>query len=376
MVTTSTRHIRRALALTLAVLVGAGLLLVLTRGHSMARATHQTAAAPLPAPPSAAPHPVRRVTARPAQRLVAWHGPVPAIFFHPVVIDPRLAFTDDATGRGFQDYFVTAHELQGILDGLYRNGWTLVDTQRAAAGTVRVPPGRKPLLLSEDDVNYYAYFTGRGLAARLRLDPHGNVRAEVHDATGTHLSAQDLVPMVDAEVAEHPDFSADGAKGLLAVTGYEGLLGEHAMTDPAARARVRALASRLRATGWTFASHTYGHINLSRDSAAVLARDTARWRAVTGGLLGPVHVLVYPFGARPRAAGRAQLRDLGFPLQLDIDVRARLLRTDGVTLISRLHVDGFAFAAPARMAPFFSVATVRDPARPPAPAVGAVAGGG
>ena len=283
---------------------------------------------------------------------------------HPLVLDPTRAFTPDRLGQGFADYFVTAVEFRRMLDQLWRNGWTLVSPLAVATAHVLVPRGRKPLVLQEDDVNYYSYFNGRGLARRLVVDAAGRVMAEYADSTGTHLTDQDVVPLVDAEVARHPEFSAAGAKGLLAVTGYEGLLGEHNLADPAARERLRALATALRADGWTFASHTYGHINLSKDSPAVIARDTARWRALTSGLLGQVHILVYPFGARPSEAGRALLRDAGFTVQYDIDVRPARWIDEGVVMMSRRHVDGFAFASPGAMSSFFDVATVKDPRRP------------
>jgi len=322
---------------------------------------------PAPAAPAPAPQPTRAapsITPAPpasAVRLVHWRGPVEGLFFHPLILEPKLAFRDDQLGRGFADYFVTAREFRGILDGLWRNGWTLVDAHRAAAGTVRVPVGRKPLVLSEDDVNYYAYFAGRGLAQRLVVDPSGNVKAEY----GGQLTDEDVVPLVDEEVAKHPEFSADGAKGVLAVTGYEGLFGEHDLTDPAARDRVRALVARLRATGWLIASHTYGHIDLSKDSTAAVARDTSRWLALTRDVIGPTNLLIYPFGARPSAAGRALLRDAGFTIQFDIDVTARRTAVDGVVVMSRRHIDGYAFAGQVRaLAQFFDVASVIDPDRP------------
>ena len=293
--------------------------------------------------------------------MVRWRGPVENLFFHPLVLRPRRAFTDDKLGHGFANYFVTAREFRGILDGLWRNGWTLVDAHRAAAGTVRVPVGRKPLVLSEDDVNYYDYFAGRGLAQRLTLDPSGNVKAEYDGA----LTDEDVVPMVDEEVAAHPEFSADGAKGVLGVTGYQGLFGEHDLTDPAARERVRALVARLRATGWLIASHTYGHIDLTKDSLSAIAHDTARWADLTRGLIPPTDLLIYPFGARPSDAGRALLRDAGFTVQFDIDVVARRHAVDGVVVMSRRHIDGFAFAGERwDLAQFFDVAAVIDPDRP------------
>lgn len=295
-------------------------------------------------------------------RMVAWHGPVEEMFVHPLVLRPRLAFTADTLGQGFADYFVTAREFRRILDQLWRNGWTLVDVHRAAAGTARVPVGRRPLVLSEDDVNYYRYFAGRGLATRLVLDRSGHVRAALPNK---ELTSADVVSLVEQEVVRHPEFSADGAKGVLAVTGYEGLLGEHHPYRPGARSRLRTLADWLRGHGWTFASHTYGHLDLATSSPQTIARDTRRWEALTRPLLGPVDVLTYPYGSRPTSAGVQVLRRAGFDIQLDIDIKARHFIHQGAVVMSRRHIDGLAFDVPERLAPFFDVATVRDPARKP-----------
>ena len=315
--------------------------------------------------PTADPPTLRPSVDPPRTRLVRWRGPVEHLFFHPLILHPRLAFRDDPLGQGFDDFFVTTREFRAILDELWRNGWTLVDVHRAAEGRVRVPPGRKPLVLSEDDVNYYGYFAGRGLASRLVVDRDGEVRAEYRDGAGRrYLTTEDVVSLVDAAVERHPDFSAHGAKGVLALTGYEGLFGEHDLSRSAARQRVRRLVDRLRATGWTLAGHTFGHIDLGASSVATIADDTVRWKALTRTLIGPTDVLIYPFGARPTEEGRRFLVDRGFTIHLDIDVVARRVVQGDLVVMSRRHVDGLAFEHPHRLAPFFSVKRVRDPARP------------
>jgi hypothetical protein len=298
--------------------------------------------------------------------LVAWTGPVEHIFFHTLVIDPQLAFTNDQLGKGFQDYFVTEREFKAILTQLYANGWTLVDIHRAVNGTVMVSPGRKPLVLSEDDVNYYDYEHGHGLGWRLALDPTGNVKVEVRDSTGVHLTDDDLVPLVDEFVAAHPDFSADGAKGVLALTGYEGLFGERieetsSPGDADAVVRATAIADRLKATGWVLASHSYGHLNLTTNSTATIRYDTDRWLKADEPITGPTDVYVYPFGSRPSPATIAMLRSRGFAILCDIDTVARVRREYGVSIMARRHIDGFAFAGQvANLAKFFDVATVED----------------
>jgi len=314
--------------------------------------------------------------------LVPWTGPVEHLFFHTLVIRPDLAFTNNSEAQGFRDYFVTVGEFRAILDQLYANGWTLVDIHRAVTGRVRVPAGRRPLVLSEDDVNYYDYSRPYGLGWRLVLDYDGDVKVEVRDDRGVRVTDDDLVPIVDAFVERHPDFSAEGAKGVLAVTGYEGVLGERVdeLSSPdwaAGVERARAVADRLKATGWSFASHSYGHIDLTRDSVATATRDAARWAAVAMPVIGPTDVYIYPFGASPppRSATVAMLRNLGFTIQCGIDAVPRLVYAEGVNFMWRRHIDGIAFdQQKAALLPFFDVASVQDTVSRGPGSVGGAAG--
>ena len=135
------------------------------------------------------------------------------------------------------------------------------------------------------------------------------------------------MPIVDEFVARHPEFSADGAKGVLAVTGYEGVLGERvddrtAPDWPATVKRAKALAARLRATGWTFASHSYAHDDETKISVAKLIHDSKEWQTEDEPIVGPTDVYVYPYGAGfPLDSPQiGVLRDFGFTILCDIDV--------------------------------------------------------
>jgi hypothetical protein len=340
-------------------------------GTAPLRAIHPTPAAVTAAPA----HQTRRSRRAPAvsrQRLVRWRGAVQHLFFHTLIIHPRLAFRHDTLGQGFRDYFVTVREFRAILAQLYAHRWTLVSLRAAVTGHVWVPRGRRPFVLSEDDVNYYDYSRSRGLGWRLVLDAHGQVKVEEHDGRTVRLTDNDLVPIVDEFVARHPDFSANGAKGVLAVTGYEGILGwrVNERSSPHWKswvARARAVAARLRATGWTFASHSYGHIDLTQSSPDLVRLDTLRWLAEAVPIVGRTNVYIYPFGAQPPPdSPQVQiLRRFGFTIQCGIDIVPRLVRADGVTFMSRRHIDGIAFSSPeqrAALAPMFSVAAVEDTA--------------
>ena len=232
-----------------------------------------------------------------------------------------------------------------LLDELWRNGWTLVDVHKAAAGTVRVPEGRKPLVLYEDDANYYRYFRGEGLARRLVLDPDGEVRAEL---PGGALSTADVVPLVDAMVARHPEFSAEGAKGVLALTGFEGLLGER---DPECPLRTAAspgsptgsapTAGPSRATPTaTSTSRPHRSTTIREDTAQVALPG---WPVGTG--RRPRLSVRRPARRRPRSgrwwtsASRSRSTSTSGP---------RRRHVGGAIVMSRRHVDGLAFDAPAR----------------------------
>jgi hypothetical protein len=173
---------------------------------------------------------------------------------------------------------VTVGEFRSILEQLYSNGWTLVDIHRAVDGDVRVPAGRKPLVLSEDDVNYYDDTRPRGVGCKLALDAHGAVKVEVHDQSGV------LSPTTTS--CRWSTTSSPGTP-----------------TSPPTAPRAF----------WE-----------SRDTKACSANASTR----------------------PRS---------------DIDIVPRFTRGNGVTIMTRLHIDGVAFQDGAkRLAPFFDVATVED----------------
>ena len=99
---------------------------------------------------------------------------------------------------------------------------------------------------------------------------------------------------------EHP-ISYKGAKGLIALTGYEGVLGyrTNELTSPTYeqdKETVKEIVRVMKENGWEFASHSYYHRNLQEKSAAFLRDDTERWKKEVESIIGPTDVYVFPFG--------------------------------------------------------------------------------
>ena len=256
----------------------------------------------------------------------AYDGIVEHLFFHPVVAYPELAFDGDAQSDGIDDYMVTADEYRKILQSVYDRGYVLVeiaDVWSEVTGedgqptmvrnTLYLPEGTKPLILSFDDTNYYEYMLSNGFTHKLILGEDGKIASWGLDPQGQEVISRDLdaIPILDKCVEEHPDFSPFGAKGCLSLTGYEGILGYRTQTDTKSWTQaqeanrqkeidaVKPIIAELKRTGWTFGSHTWGHIRLGTKSLESIQADTQRWFDEVGSLVGPTTILFYPHGERP-----------------------------------------------------------------------------
>ncbi len=307
----------------------------------------------------------------------AW-GPdqvVEHMFFHPVVAYPELAFDGDGMEKGIDDWMVTADEYKKILQSLYDNDYILVDTRDVwsesdgamVRSTLMLPEGKKPIILDFDDVNYYEYMLENGFTYQLILGEDGNVWSYGKDPQGNDVISQDLdaITILDKFVREHPDFSLNGVKGGINLTGYQGILGyrtqtDRDVTDPTELAAfeenrqkeieaVKPIIARLKETGWYFTSHTWGHINLANKSLTTVQNDTQRWLDEVGSLVGETPILVYPHGARPDGDDVKQtgpifqyLYDQGFRYFFSVGINSfSKLKTDlPVVIGDRLHPDG------------------------------------
>ena len=307
---------------------------------------------------------------------VAWDGIVEHLFFHPVVAYPELAFDGDSQANGIDDWMVTVEEYNRILQSVYDNGYILVDINdvwsettgedgqpRMVRNTLYLPEGKKPLIISYDDVNYYDYMLKDGFTYKLILGEDGLLWSWGKDPQGNEVVSQDLdaLTILDKFVREHPDFSPFGAKGSLSLTGYQGILGYRTNTDTKdwdeakeavrqqEREAVKPIIAELKRTGWTFGSHTWGHINLSNHSVESVKEDTQRWLDEVGSLVGPTTLLYYPPGARPDGGDWQQtgpvfqyLQSQGFRVFASVGIESfSYIKKDICAVIcDRLHPDG------------------------------------
>ncbi|WP_286134611.1 polysaccharide deacetylase [Arthrobacter sp. MYb214] len=326
----------------------------------------------------------------------AWEEPnnIPHLFFHSLIVDPGRAFDEGSSSQGYADYMVTQKEFAAILDELYARDYVLVNPEDFASldgqgqmeyRDIMLPQGKKPVVLSIDDLSYYEYMEGDGFASKLVLDKDGKVRNEYVDAEGkTQVGAFDVTTMVDDFVAEHPDFTYRDARGLIAMTGYNGAFGyrtsasqyPQSKTLEADQKKAAEIAEAMKNSGWVFASHSWGHIATGTVSMDRLKRDTKLWKAEVEPIVGKTGHYIYPFGSdiarTQRYAGdRYQFfKDQGFGYFYGVDgtTRTWMQQGDEYQRQMRINVDGLQFAKELRgdrpvLGSFFKVEDVIDPAR-------------
>ena len=236
--------------------------------------------------------------------LVVWDNlaHIPNLSFRTLVADLAKASADPNRGSRYASRYITTEEFTRILNQLYENGYVLVsptdfitpatkeDGSVAVNRTsIRLPKEKKPIILTQEGVNYYSHTEScGGFADRLIVDANGQLTCVLGEQEG----AFDLVPILNAFLEAHPDFSYEGARAVIAVCGYEGLFGmdlNHADS-------IRAVADKLRQQGYDIACYTYADMEYADYGVAGLKEDMDKWFSQITPVLGQTDMLVYPTG--------------------------------------------------------------------------------
>ena len=262
--------------------------------------------------------------------MVLWEDPnaIVNLSFQTLIADPARGFKHEEHATMIKRNFVTTTEFQRILERLYENDYILVglddfiDTADSDSGStyykykeLYLPEGKKPIVLTQTNVNYNLYLVdsdddlvadqnGVGIASKLILDDNGEVSCEIVNADGSiSTGAYDLVPILDAFVKEHPDFSYHGAKAVLALTGYNGLFGYR--THAGARAKlgeeqynkdvttIQAIAAKLTESGYELGCYTYSNSAYGKLSLSQIQKEMNKWNDEVVPILGNLDIMVF-----------------------------------------------------------------------------------
>lgn len=336
---------------------------------------------------------VRQMCQSGRDSLVPYTGKLYHVFFHSLIIDTSLAFDNVGhSAEGYNMWMTTQSEFKKMLPLFLENGFVLYDITdmvefdeqgNARAAQILLPEGKKPLVISIDDVNYYDYMKTDGFADRLDVDENGRVVTIVKDANGVESVTYDgdVMPILDSFVDEHPEFSFRGAKGIVAQTGYAGAFG-YRITDlelyspeegRAMLEKVRQVAEALRNSGWQISSHSYTHNqywNTKSITMDQMSYDTGRWKNEIEPYVGDTNIFISPFGVNfdnSDVRFRYLVETGGFHIYCPVGSGMNTWFDGDVMFQERLNLDGYTMIThPERVSKyFFDPALVLDPSRPP-----------
>ena len=263
---------------------------------------------------------------------------VPHIFYHSLINDVNRALNPDVVGEsaaaGQNAWMTTIEEFDKITQAMYDNGYVFVRLRDLVVETVdedgnnhftantnlMLPAGKKAVVLSIDDLSYYHSYKAAGYPNKLVLDENGKVKCEYTDASGnTTVGDYDVVPRLNSFLEAHPDGAYKGARGLIAMTGYNGCFGYR--TDVAYKtgeklgwdqqewldehpdfnwdnevAEATKIADAIKESGWEFASHTWGHLSVTNKSADALQVDNEKWVNTVQNIVGKVDTIIFAHG--------------------------------------------------------------------------------
>lgn len=314
-----------------------------------------------------------------------YEGAVEHIFFHSLVIYPELAFDGDSMSEGYENWMVTVSEFKKILEALYKRNYILIsiedlykmdqDNSTIQKKELFLPKGKRPLILSIDDANYYEYMKDDGFAKKLIIDDNHNVTALVKGLNGRFEERRDgdVVPIVDDFIRQHPDFSFRGARGIIGVTGYEGILGyrtndQDSSTYEEDLQKVKEVVQQLKETGWIFASHSYSHRDLKKMGVKFVQEDTRLWKEQIQSIIGSSNIYIFPFGSRvSQGDDRYQvLVNGGFRVFCGVGGHPYLQYDVNGLFMDRKHIDGYALKHQrALLKDLFDVESIIDKRRQP-----------
>ena len=312
---------------------------------------------PTPVPtPTPSPTPTPRPTPDPSE-LEEYTGDIFHVFYHFLIAFPEVAKANPY-GRDMDVVCVTPTEYRRSLEDLYKNGYVLVDINKyitvnddgsVSKAPLMVPKGKKPLILSFDDINYYSKNLRKGICDKIILDDDGKLAmlSILEDGTELVTYDNDVVPMLETFCEDYPDFSPFGDKGVLAITGYDGILGYRTQSDsPNREAEIQAvlpIVEALKASGWTFASHSYGHIHARSVTLDYVKKDTDRWLDEVGSIVGETQVYVFPYGEYTKHddAKFQHLLNRDFRILCGVGIRPYFKPYDTYAFMDRQNIDGY-----------------------------------
>jgi len=309
-----------------------------------------------------------------ASDLIPHNLPVEHLSVRPLISDESYKFGTDGYSSNAEDLLITSEEFKEIIEQLYINDYILINadkllTEDGRRNQLFVPAGKKPLILSIEGLNYYASRQRSGNSTDIFVDENGKIVSTYKNKDGIFVTDRngEAIGILDQFVDENPDFSFDGAKGIISLTGYECIFG-YVVNDYQAHNRnlayaehlsrsftitpeqiqenisgAKKLSEALKRGGWVFASSTYYNYPVANNSLEYLVEDTLKWKQQIEIFTGPSNIYLFPFGSSVFSNDERTrfLIEQGFKIQSGIGPTAYFFYSENYLFMDRVFLNGY-----------------------------------
>lgn len=321
--------------------------------------------------------------------LVEYNGDIEHLFTHCLLAFPEQALNPkNNMSKNYDKDCITPSEFNKVLTQLYNNNYVLVDIDSVYAiengvsvkKQLFLPKNKKPLIFSFDDVNYDSKKQNKGMVDKIILDRNNNIATYTSKKSIQDRVSYDneFITILESFIKLHPDFSFNGARGVICLTGYDGILGYRTQKNNAnckyeAKKAIK-LVNKLKSLGWKFACHTYGHYHMNKISDMEFAKEISYWQNEVEPIIGKTNIYVYPYGewdvvdsSGNITAKHQMLLDAGFKLFCGVGTKTFYnyipigTKSTHTLLMDRKPIDGYSLRHRAEdYAHLFNTNTVYD----------------
>lgn len=222
--------------------------------------------------------------------------PLPAITT--LVFQPLLAFPEIALDpknkhhKKYSNEHLTPLEFENVLGVLHNLGYCLISlnsnwnhsNSENVFHSQNFPKNKKPLIIVFENLNYDSS-NNSGLINKIILDRYNklasyNTKKSIKDKVSHN---NECLLVLNNFIETHPDFSHNNARGIIALNGFDGILGYNTQHKNAnSRREVKRameIVLYLKKTGWSFCYNGYNNTSLTELSDMEFAKDLSFWNS-------------------------------------------------------------------------------------------------
>lgn len=254
--------------------------------------------------------------------MIVYTGEVEYVCFHPLILNNKINSKDKNYIKLYNS-FITTDEFENCLNKLYENNYILVDIFdiykqvykdgkfKIQRKDLKLPKGKRPFVLFVDDLSYgkqMVEFTSSKLFYDKKED---KIKSVVYENGISNIyDNKEVITILNNFVEKNPNFSLNDARGIISLTGSEGIFGYNTGKNAKKNEKnyetlrrlsrdifeAKKVADKLKKDGWRFACHTYDDINFKNVTLDFVKNDMENWFRYVSNIVGSTNIFVYPCG--------------------------------------------------------------------------------